>query len=112
MRKYRWILFVLTAALPTASFASDILSYEIPDTSVGSYMFKEIPLSSMLGSIGTIAAQDGYSIELGIKNSSYHKKVAIYANMSPWTKILEDIAFRYDLKLKLNKNAKSVYISE
>ncbi|MEZ0155754.1 MAG: hypothetical protein AB9Q22_12725 [Candidatus Reddybacter sp.] len=113
MKKYRWMLFVVLAtALPTSSFASDILSYEISDGSIGSYMFKEIPLASMLSSIGTIAAKDGYSLELGIKNSSYHKKVAIYANMSPWTKTLEDIAFRYDLKLKLNKNSKNVYISE
>lgn len=113
MKKYRWILFVvLAAALPTPSFASDILSHKISDASISSYMFKEIPLASLLSSIGTIAAQDGYNLELGIRDSSYHKKVAIYANMSPWTKILEDIAFRYGLKLTLNKKSKNVHISE
>ena len=113
MKKNRWkILFFLAVTFPTSNFASDILSYEISNASIGSYMFKKIPLDSILSSIGTIADQDGYSLELGIKSSSYNKKIAIYANMSPWTKILEDIAFRYDLKLDLNKNTKNVHISE
>ncbi len=113
MKKYGWMLFfVLASVLPTSSCARDILSHKISDASIGSYMFKEIPLASILSSIGRIAAQDGYHLELGIKNSNYHKKVAIYANMSPWTKILEDIAFRYNLKLQLNKHTKNLYISE
>ncbi|XQW85671.1 hypothetical protein ACOYR1_02745 [Thalassotalea piscium] len=108
----RVLLILIASVFSSTSFSLELISNSIPEASVGNYMFKEIQLESMVSAIADVASQDGYKVSLDVSKPTGKKVIQVFAHKYPWPNIIEDIAYRNNLKLRLDKDAKHIYITE